>query len=96
MGKRIVKAQHEGRHGWLDHDGYGWHQHALSSDAIVWKNAPETNLPETVKAADGVTDLHRFNVTGVIYAPDRAEAQRRLTATNTHLDHAEIVEEETK
>jgi hypothetical protein len=36
------------------------------------------NAPEAVTGSDGKTALRRFRVDGVIYAPDREEAERRL------------------
>jgi hypothetical protein len=63
-------------------------------DAFIAEIVKGMKLPETVKAADGKTDLHRFNVTGVVYARDRAEAQRRLSGTYTLLDHAEIADDD--
>lgn len=54
------------------------------------RNDPQ-DAPRTVKAADGVTTLHRFEVEGVIYAPSRAEAEKRLQGTDTVLDRARIM-----
>jgi hypothetical protein len=43
-----------------------------------------------VLAADGQTVLHRFRVDGVIYAPDRAMAQHRLSQAGLYLDVAAL------
>lgn len=49
------------------------------------------NAPAKIKAADGKTILHRFEVEGVIYARSLDEAQKRLSGADTVLDHARIV-----
>jgi hypothetical protein len=46
--------------------------------------------PETVLAADGQTVLKRFRVDAVIFAPDQATAQRRLSQIGLYLDAAAL------
>lgn len=48
------------------------------------------DAPATALAADGQTVLHRFRVDGVIYAPDRAMAQHRLSQAGLYLDAAAL------
>lgn len=74
--------------------GYNVDQHTHEGQTGMWLFPSEA--PETIKAADGKTDLRRFDVRGVIYAPDRAQAQRRLGACDIHLDSAEIVDAPTR
>lgn len=50
---------------------------------------PKT-APETMLAADGKTVLRRFLVEAAIYAPDKAEAERRLEAAAIYLDTARV------
>lgn len=48
-----------------------------------------TEVPATVKAADGRTVLFRYDIEGVIYARSKAEAQARIDAS--FIDHARII-----
>ena len=50
---------------------------------------PQDAHPSAV-SADGNTILHRFRVDAVIYAKDRASAQRRLENAHVYLDAARI------
>lgn len=47
--------------------------------------------PPTIKAADGETELQRFRVDAVIYAPTRKDAQDRLEE-DIYLDAGSIVD----
>jgi hypothetical protein len=53
-------------------------------------NTNPQDAPATVIAADGQTVLHRYRVDGVIYAPNRATAQRRLSEAGLYLDYAAL------
>jgi hypothetical protein len=48
------------------------------------------DAPETITAADGKTTLHRFRVDAVVFAPDRATAERRLYSTMGYMDAARL------
>lgn len=71
-------------------------------DSVVHRSRPTRrepgrvidNTPETVLAADGETVLRRFRVEGVIYAPDRKTAQRRVNGTRVCLDSVRLLEED--
>lgn len=48
------------------------------------------DAPATTLAADGQTVLKRFRVNAVIYAPNRAMAQNRLSLAGLYLDVAAL------
>ncbi len=48
------------------------------------------DCPETAIANDGKTKLRRYEVRGVIYAPNKPAAKRRLREADMILDEAEI------
>lgn len=57
-------------------------------------NTNPQDAPATTLAADGRTVLKRFRVDAVIYAPDRAAAQRQLNARGLYLDYAALKPDE--
>lgn len=53
-------------------------------------NSNPQDAPATTLAADGQTELKRFRVDAVIYAPNRAMAQQRLSQAGLYLDVAAL------
>jgi hypothetical protein len=64
---------------------------AKLSHAIDRVKAATLDKPKTEVAADGKTELKRFVLVGVIYAPSEHSARRRLAGADIYLDSAEVL-----
>lgn len=50
--------------------------------------------PFTALASDGETTLFRYHVDAILYAPDRATAERRIREANIYFDAAALSKEQ--